>query len=94
MQKAVSYKIWPRRRDGTLLFNSTSDAFFYAAQVHNLPDQVSDLRKQYETINRELWNQMRSKKRNNLFLLLASFKNQFHRECIEEVERLQIENGV
>jgi len=88
------YDLWPRRRDNSLLFHSSGDAFFYAAQVYNKSSEIAVVRKQFEAINIELQKEKESKKPNLSFMLNSAFKRQFHRECLEEIDRLRQRFGV
>jgi len=94
MRIAIRYDLWPRRRDKTLLFQSTSDAFFYAAQVYNVSPEIVELETQFETINKEMEKEKESKKPNLAYMLNTAFKRQFHRECLEEIDRLRKRFGV
>jgi hypothetical protein len=83
------YDLWPRDKDNSLVFGSTNEAFFYASQIFNKLAPVAEVRKQYEAINKEFKKQNEAKKRNLFYLFQVSFRRQFHRECLEEIDRLQ-----
>jgi len=89
MKIAIRYDRWPRRRDHTLMFHNTIDAFFYAAQVFNKSIEIKALKIEFEVINKDLQKEKESKKPNLAYMLNTAFKRQFHRECLEEIDRLQ-----
>lgn len=91
--KYFRFDIWPRNSDNSLVFSSTNDAFMYAAQVYNEPVRVEELEYQFNAINEEFKKQNTAKTRNLFYLFQISFKRQFHRECLEEIDRLQKDMG-
>ena len=87
--KYFRFDIWPRNSDKSLVFGSTNEAFFYASQIWNLPVKVAEVQTQFKAIGKEFKKQNEAKTRNLFYLFQISFKKQFHRECLEEIDRLQ-----
>ncbi|KKN32049.1 hypothetical protein LCGC14_0817730 [marine sediment metagenome] len=87
--KPVYYSKWPRRDNGALLFESTHDALFYAAQIYNNDVMIESVQKDYnrslesfELMQPVTW-------RNLTHLVDITFDLQFYRECLEQIQHLR-----
>lgn len=93
VRKYWKWTIWPRRRDHTLMFQNTVAAFFYATQIYDNDTEILNVKKEFEVIHKAYLKERDSKKPNLAFLFEIVFKRQFHRECLEEIQRLKDGNG-
>ena len=89
--KPVYYSKWPRKHDGSLLFESTHEALFYAAQVYNNDDLIEELQGYYNRVLERFALLEPISWRNLTFLSSIIFDCQFYRECLEEITRLRVE---
>lgn len=87
-ESIINYSQWPRRDDGSPIFNSTNDAFFYAELIYS---NVGECNKIYQFRFNTLYLMeiIRSNKNADLQDLFdLAFRSQFFRECLEEVNRI------
>ena len=88
MDIKINYTQWPRRDDGSPIFTSTNDAFFYAELISSNRDECFNILALRANILVDM-ETMRSKENvdmDDMFSL--AFQAQLYRECLEEVNRI------
>lgn len=80
---------WPRTKSGDPFFKTTEEAIFYATLIYDDPDFVNVINKCRQKTIRQI-DQARKKDSPDIAsLFILAFRNQFFRECQEEVVRLK-----
>ena len=83
------YIRWPRTDDGMILFKSTSEAFYYAANIFTNEPMFQEIQLSHRKCIAR-FESLRPLTEDNLQIFLeVSYKIQFFRECIEEVTRFR-----
>ncbi|KKL19447.1 hypothetical protein LCGC14_2465360 [marine sediment metagenome] len=83
------YIRWPRTDDGMILFKSTSEAFYYAANIFTNEPMFQEIQLSHRKCIAR-FESLRPLTEDNLQAFLeVSYKIQFFRECIEEVTRIR-----
>ncbi len=87
------YYLWPKNSRGMIVFKSTLQALYYAANIFNHPDGLLEIQQNHRQSIAD-FERLRPLTEDNLQVLLdVSYQLQFYRECIEEVIRLKAVKG-